>query len=204
MEKGQTNWGNAVKSYSRVGLVILTAVSILLVQSSAAIAASSGGSVFDNTRGGQAGILKRVVVSYLGLLAAYPDLRSSTHGEQERAIALTKMDMSISSMLFLFDPLNDLRSLKEFAALGSYYLGSHSAEIYGCLARRKGRALEPFLEQILHQSSTDCLDEFGEKANTKPGEVLICRTKEEENRGSRDLIEQINRGVGCSDQELLE
>lgn len=193
-----------MKTSGRVGIVLLAAACTAFLQYPA-VAAGSRSSVFTAVRGGEAGILKRVVVSYLGLLATYPELRSSTHAKREQENALRQMDMSISSMLFLFDSLNDPHSLRVFASLDSYYLGEHSAEIYNCLARRKGSVLKPFLRQIFSQSQPECVAKFGEAgAKPKAGQVAICLTKKEAAGRVGGLIEQINRGVGCTDQELLQ
>jgi hypothetical protein len=142
----------------------------------------------------QAQILKEVVVSYIGLLADDPALRSN--------LAYMQMDAKISALLFLFDSLSDPAALKVFASLNSYYIGEHSNEIYECLARRKGRALESYLQELVHQRSTECEERF--RSRSRFDRVAICLTRNESVQHAETLIEEIRSGSSCSNDELLQ
>ena len=202
---GQHALGVLMNTFSSIRLALLAVAATFCFPGATSVAEASTNSLLNRVVEGEAGILKQVVVSYLGLIAAYPDLRFTSHAQREETLAGTQMDAAVSSLLFLFDSLNDPESLRVFASLESYYLGEHSAEIYNCLARRKGHALEAVFRPMLSLSKPECIAEFGyQSAEPKPSQIAICLTKEEAEGRIKGLIHDIDLGVGCTDEELLE
>ena len=182
-----------------IGLVMLVALPGSFVEADTTLHATTRESSHRLiSEGRQAEILKGLAVSYLGLLVADHGLESS-HARQA-------MVASISEMLFFFDSLNNREALKIFATLDSYYLGELPDQIYDRLALRKGKALRPYLQEGVRAQTSDCIERFGAEAEagTKPNTFRVCLDRHEFVDRTRRLVNQINAGVGCSNEELLE
>ena len=72
----------------------------------------------------------------------------------------------VVSRLTLFDPLSSPEALGVLASLSGYYLSVRGEKVYDCLALRKGKELEPFLEQYLRNGNPECLRELGDRFAT--------------------------------------
>jgi hypothetical protein len=113
----------------------------------------------------------------------------------------------VTSQLSLFDGMNTPDSLGMLASLSGYYLGAPAEKLYECLALRKGKAIEPYLDQYLHNGNSQCLHDlgpdFGKPSASLDGRALCSDTQEVEER-LIDLIAKINMGRSCADSELAE
>ena len=143
---------------------------------------------------GEAKLLKRAIVSDLAIYAQDQRLQpNGAYGDQ------------IVSRLSRFDSMNSPEAFIVFASLSGYYLGTPAEKLYYCLALRKGRALEPYLEHYLHNASPECLSDLGQNF-TRPSAALdgyaVCRSPEQQTQRLRNLIVDIDSGEYCTDSHL--
>ena len=143
---------------------------------------------------GEAKLLKRAIVSDLAIYAQDQQLQpNGAYGDQ------------IVSRLSRFDSMNSPEAFIVFASLSGYYLGTPAEKLYYCLALRKGRALEPYLEHYLHNASPECLSDLGQNF-TRPSAALdgyaVCRSPEQQTQRLRNLIVDIDSGEYCTDSHL--
>jgi len=148
-------------------------------------------------RSAEAKLLKLAIVSDLAIYAQDQNPRSSTaYGDHMEFVV---------SRLSRFDSMNSPEALKVFASLSGYYLGAPAEKLYYCLALRKGKPLEPYLEQYLHNANAECLSDLGRNF-TKPSAALdgyaVCRSPEQQTERLRKLIVEIDSGESCSDSDL--
>jgi hypothetical protein len=108
-------------------------------------------------------LLKRAIVSDLAIFTEEKSVDTNT--------APTGHSKYVVSRLSLFDPLSSPEALNVFASLSGYYLGVRGEKLYDCLALRKGKILESFLEQYLRDGNHECLRELGQSF-TKPSNAL--------------------------------
>ena len=104
-----------------------------------------------------------------------------------------------------FDPLDSPEALGVFADLSGYYLGARAEKLYNCLSLRKGKALEPYMEQYLSNGNTECSQELGQSF-TKPSDALggyaLCPSGEQQKAHLANLIAEIDSAKKCSDSDL--
>jgi hypothetical protein len=142
-------------------------------------------------------LLKRAIVSDLALLiqerSARSDKASSDHSEYP------------VRQLLSFDQLSSPAALGVFAGLSGYYLGAPGEELYDCLSLRKGKALEPYLEQYLHNGNAECSQELGQSF-TRPSSALggyaLCPNGQQQKAHLITLIAQLDSARACSDTDL--
>jgi hypothetical protein len=142
-------------------------------------------------------LLKRAIVSSLALFVKEQTSRSDK--------AYTAVSENVVSRLSLFDPLGSSEALGVLASLSGYYLGARGEELYRCLVLRKGKALEPYLEQYLHNRNPECSQELG-ATFTKPSSALdgyaLCRSDQQQKAHLATLIAAIYSESACSDSEF--
>ena len=142
-------------------------------------------------------LLKRAIVSDLALFTQSRTVRSDK--------AYTDLSESVVHRLSLFDPLNSPEALQVFARLSGYYLGARGEELYDCLSLRKGKALEPYLEQYIHNGNAECSQELGQSF-TKPSAALsgyaLCPSDQQKKAHLAALIAEIDSTKKCSDSDL--
>lgn len=148
-------------------------------------------------RSAEAKLLKLAIVSDLAIYAQDQNPRSSTaYGDHMEYVV---------SRLSRFDSMNSPEALKVFASLSGYYLGAPAEKLYYCLALRKGKPLEPYLEHYLHNANAECLSDLGRNF-TKPSAALdgyaVCRSPEQQTERLRNLIVDIDSGEYCTDSDL--
>jgi len=102
---------------------------------------------------------------------------------------------AVLGLMLLFDSWNSDESLRVLASFSSYYLGEASGGLYDCLVLRKGKAIRPYLEQVLRSNSDECMAEFGARSR---GNCEDSRRKER----IRNLLSRIDSGERCSNEEL--
>jgi hypothetical protein len=142
-------------------------------------------------------LLKRTIVSNLALFT------QEHTGRSDKAYA----DLSeyMVHQLSLFDPLDSPEALGVFADLNGYYLSARGEELYDCLSLRKGKALEPYLEQYLRNGNAECPQELGQSF-TKPSDALggyaLCPSGQQQKAHLAALIAEIDSAKKCSDSEL--
>src|SRR5208337_4332452 len=135
-------------------------------------------------------LLKRAIVSDLAIFARDRNLQPRT-----------------TSQLSLFDAMNSPEALIAFASLSGYYLGASAEELYKCQALRKGKALEPYLEQYVHGGNPQCLNDLGPDFS-KPSPSLdghaLCFASDQVEKRVTDLIAEIDNGKSCADSDLAQ
>jgi hypothetical protein len=124
-------------------------------------------------------------------------------GRPEKAYA--KQSEDLVQRLSLFDRLDSPAALEELASLSGYYLGARGEEVFDCLALRKGKALEPYLEQSIHSGNAECSQKLG-PSFTKPSDVLggyaLCPTDQQQKAQLTTLIGEMDAAKTCSDNDL--
>jgi len=142
-------------------------------------------------------LLKRAIVSDLALFTQAHTVRSDK--------AYADLSEYVVRRLSLFDPLDSPAALQVFAGLSGYYLGARGEELYDCLTLRKGKALEPYLEQYLHNGNAECSQELGQSF-TKPSNALgryaLCPSGQRQQAHLAALIAEIDSAKKCSDSDL--
>ncbi len=142
-------------------------------------------------------LLKRAVVSDLAIFTQDQSLQRNTGYSDHMKY--------VTSRLSLFDGMNSPEALSAFASLSGYYLGAPGQKLYRCLALRKGRALEPYLEPYLRGGNPECVNELGQDF-TKPSESLegytLCSTSQQLEKRLTELIAEIETGKSCTDSDL--
>jgi hypothetical protein len=142
-------------------------------------------------------LLKRAIVSNLALFVKEQTSRSDK--------AYGALSENVARKLSLFDTLGSPEALGVLASLSGYYLGARGEELYRCLVLRKGKALEPYLEQYLHNGNPECSQELG-AAFTKPSSALNgyapCRSDQQQKAHFATLIAAIYSESACSDSEF--
>jgi hypothetical protein len=145
----------------------------------------------------RARLLKRAIVSDLAIFTEEQSVDTDT----------TPTDHSkyVVSRLSLFDPLSSPEALSVFASLSGYYLGARGEKLYDCLALRKGKVLESFLEQYLRNGSPECLRELGQSF-AKPSNALdgyaLCPSDQQQRDHLTRLIAEIDTAKSCPDSEF--
>jgi hypothetical protein len=141
-------------------------------------------------------LLKQAIVSDLAIFT------------QERVgsdMAPTDHSEYVVSRLALFDPMGSPEALGVLASLSGYYLGARGEKLYDCLALRKGKALEPLLEQYLHNGNPECLRELGQSF-AKPSNAwdgyALCLTDQQQRDHLTRLIAEIDTAKPCPDSEF--
>src|SRR5271166_383354 len=105
-------------------------------------------------RSAQARLLKLAIVSDLAIYAQDESSQfSATSGDHTGYVV---------SRLSRFDSMNSPGALEVFASLSGYYLGASAEKLYYCLALRKGKPLETYLDQYLHNANAECLADLGQ------------------------------------------
>ncbi len=144
-------------------------------------------------------LLKRAIVSDLAIFAQNQSLQRNTGYSDHMKYE--------TSRLSLFDSMNSSEALSAFASLSGYYLGASGEKLYRCLALRKGRALEPYLEPYLRGGNPECVNELGQDF-TKPSESLdgytLCSTSQQVEKRLTELIAEIEARKSCTDSDLAQ
>ena len=142
-------------------------------------------------------LLKRAIVANLALFVKEQTSRSDK--------AYAALSENVVRRLSLFDQLGSPEALGVLASLSGYYLGARGTELYRCLVLRKGKALEPYLEQYLHNRNPECSQELG-ATFTKPSSALdgyaLCRSDQQQKAHLATLIAAIYSESACSDSEF--
>lgn len=143
-------------------------------------------------------LLKRAIVANFALFVQEQTRRSDK--------AYAALSENVVRRLSLFDPLGTPEALGVLASLNGYYLGAPGEELYRCLALRKGKALEPYLEQYLHIGNPECSQELG-PTFTKPSSALdgyaLCPSDQQQKAHLATLIAAIYSASPCSDSEFV-
>ncbi len=112
----------------------------------------------------------------------------------------------VTGRLSRFDSMNSPGALKVFASLSGYYLGAPAEKLYYCLALRKGKPLESYLEDYLHSPNGECPNDLGQSF-TEPSAALdgyaVCRSPERQTERIQGLIADIDSGRSCTNSELI-
>jgi hypothetical protein len=141
--------------------------------------------------------LKRTIVSNLTLFTQEHTVRSDK--------AYADLSEYVVRQLSLFDPLDSPEALGVFAGLNGYYLSARGEALYDCLSLRKGKALEPYLEQYLSNGNAECSQELGQSF-TKPSDALdgcaLCPSGRQQKAHLTALIAEIDSAKKCSDSDL--
>jgi hypothetical protein len=136
-------------------------------------------------------LLKRAIVSDLALLIQEQGARS----DKEYPV----------HQLLSFDQLSSPEALGVFASLSGYYLGARGEELYDCLSLRKGKGLEPYLEQYLHNGNAECSQQLGQTFTT-PSSALggypLCPDGRQQKAHLTTLIAELDSARTCSDSDL--
>jgi hypothetical protein len=142
-------------------------------------------------------MLKRTIVSNLALFAQEHTVRSDK--------AYADLSEYVVHQLSLFDPLDSPEALGVFAGLNGYYLSARGEALYDCLSLRKGKALEPYMEQYLGNGNAECSQELGQNF-TKPSDALggyaLCPSGQQQKAHLVTLLAEIDSAKKCSDSEL--
>ncbi|MBV8453248.1 MAG: hypothetical protein JOZ29_13395 [Deltaproteobacteria bacterium] len=142
-------------------------------------------------------LLKRTIVSSLAPFTQEHTVRSDK--------AYADLSEYVVRQLSSFDPLDSPEALGVFADLSGYYLGARAEKLYNCLSLRKGKALEPYMEQYLSNGNTECSQELGQSF-TKPSDALggyaLCPSGEQQKAHLANLIAEIDSAKKCSDSDL--
>jgi hypothetical protein len=142
-------------------------------------------------------LLKRAIVSDLAIFTEEQSIDTN--------IAPTDHSKYVVSRLSLFDPLSSPEALSVFASLSGYYLGARGEKLYDCLALRKGKVLESFLEQYLRNGNPECLRELGQSF-AKPSNALdgyaLCPSDQQQRDHLTRLIAEIDAAKSCPDSEF--
>ncbi|HTY56507.1 MAG TPA: hypothetical protein VMB26_14965, partial [Candidatus Binataceae bacterium] len=142
-------------------------------------------------------LLKRAIVSNLALFV----LQQNSYSEK----AYADHSAYVTSRLSHFDSLTSPEALAVFASLSGYNLGARAQQLYECLSLRKGKALEPYFEQYLHNGSNECVHELG-ASMTQPNAALgnhpLCPSDEQQKIRLTTLLSAIESAKTCSDSEL--
>jgi hypothetical protein len=142
-------------------------------------------------------VLKRAIVSNLALFVTEQTSRSDK--------AYAALSENLVRKLSLFDSLGSPEALGVLASLSGYYLGARGEELFRCLVLRKGKALEPYLEQYLHNGNPDCSQQLG-ATFTKPSSALdgyaLCPSDQWQKAQLTTLIAAIYSESACSDSEF--
>jgi hypothetical protein len=145
----------------------------------------------------KARLLKRAIVSDLALFVTEEsDRPDKAYAEQWKHLV---------RQLSSFDPLDSPAALEVFAGLSAYYVGARGEELYDCLSLRKGKALEPYLEQYIHNGNAECAQGLGQSF-TKPSNALggyaLCPSDQQQIAHLTTLIAEIDSAKTCSDSSL--
>jgi hypothetical protein len=142
-------------------------------------------------------LLKRAIVSDLALLV------QEQSGRSDKAYA--DHWQQLVGQLSSFDQLSSPGALEVFASLSAYYLGTRGEELYDCLSLRKGKVLEPYLEQYIHNGNVECSQQLGQSF-TKPSDALggyaLCPSGQVQKVHFTTLIAGLDSGKLCSDNDL--
>jgi hypothetical protein len=142
-------------------------------------------------------LLKRAIISDLSLYVMEQGVRSNE--------AFAEHSEYLLGRLSLFDSLNSPRALEVFAGLSGYYLGARGEGLFDCLALRKGKSLEPYLEQHMRNGSAECSQQLGPDF-TVPTDALgghaLCPNGEQQRSHLTALIAEIGSGKPCSNSDL--
>jgi hypothetical protein len=142
-------------------------------------------------------VLKRAIVSNLGLFVTEQTSRSDK--------AYAALSENLVRKLALFDQLGSPEALGVLASLSGYYLGARGEELYRCLVLRRGKALEPYLVQYLHNGNPECSQQLG-PIFTKPSSALdgyaLCPSDQQQKAHLTTLIAAIYSESRCSDSEF--
>jgi hypothetical protein len=148
-------------------------------------------------QGSTARLLKRTIVSDL---AVFVEQQGGNPGK-----AYADHAGYLVHQLSLFDPLGSPAALEVFAGLSGYYLGARAQQLYDCLSLRKGKILEPYLQQYIHNGNGQCTQELGQsftKPRRVPGGYALCPSGQQQTAHLRALIAEIDSGKLCSNSEL--
>jgi hypothetical protein len=141
-------------------------------------------------------LLKQAIVSDLAVYVGQPNLSAPADASQVAYIV---------GRLSLFDRMDTPDTLEVLASLSGYYLGAPAERLYDCLSLRKGKALEPHLEQFLRSGNPECMRQFG-AAFEKPSPALdghaFCPNDQELTGHLNQLIGEIDAAKPCSDRDL--
>jgi len=142
-------------------------------------------------------LLKRAIVSDLALYIQKQSVRSDKAYADHSAYLVRRLS--------LLDSLGSPEALAMFASLSGYYLGTRGEELYDCLALRKGKALEPYLEEYVRNGNAECSQELGQ-GFTKPSYALrgyaLCPSGQQQKAHLTTLIAEIDSSKSCSDSKL--
>lgn len=142
-------------------------------------------------------LLKRAIVSDLAIFTEEQSIDTN--------IAPTDHSKYVVSRLSLFDPLSSPEALSVFASLSGYYLGAGAEKLYDCLALRKGKTLQSFLEPYLRDGNPECLRELGQSF-AKPSNALdgyaLCPSDQQQRDHLTRLIAEIDTAKSCPDREF--
>src|SRR5580704_14408181 len=150
-----------------------------------------------NDHSAEARLLKLAIVSDLAIYAQDQNPPSGTTAGHQAEYVVSRLSR--------FDSMDSPETLKVFASLSGYYLGAPAEKLYYCLALRKGKPLEPYLDQYLHNPDVECLTDLGQNF-AKPSAALdgyaVCRSPEQQTERLRKLLADIDSGESCSDREM--
>lgn len=142
-------------------------------------------------------LLKRAIVSDLAIFIEEHSVDTNT--------APTDHSKYVVSRLALFEPLSAPEALSVFVSLSGYYLGARGEKLYDCLALRKGKALQSFLEQYLRDGNPECLRELGQsfaKPSNALDEYALCPSDQQQRDHLTRLIAEIDTAKPCPDSEF--
>jgi hypothetical protein len=141
-------------------------------------------------------LLKRAIISDLVLL-----VQEQNGGRPHKAERSEYLIRQLSG----FDRLSSPGALEVFAGLSGYYLGARGEDLYDCLSLRKGKALEPYLEQYVHSDDAECSQKL-RQSFTKPNDALggyaLCPSGQQQKAHLTALIAKIDSAKPCSDSDL--
>jgi hypothetical protein len=199
---------NTLRLWTAVAVILLAGNSVVLarswsyhyhpvVEGPTAIATPTPIAPAAVERSAEAKLLKLAIVSDL---AIYVQEQTPAAGA-----AYHEHMKYVTGRLSRFDTMNSPGALKVFASLNGYYLGAPAEKLYYCLALRKGKPLESYLEEYLHSPSAECLNDLGQSF-TKPSAALdgyaVCRSPEQQTERMQSLIADIHSGRSCTNSEL--
>ncbi len=138
-------------------------------------------------------------------LAIVTDLAIYAQDQNPRPGAYDDHMAYVVSRLSRFDSMSSPDAFKVFASLSDYYLGAPGEKLYSCLALRKGKPLQPYLEEYFHGANAECQNDLGQSF-TKPSAALdgyaICRSPSQQRERLRGLIADIDIGASCGDSDF--
>ncbi len=139
-------------------------------------------------------------------LAIVTDLAIYVQDQNQRPGAYDDHMAYVVSRLSRFDSMTSPDALKVFASLSGYYLGAPGEKLYSCLALRKGKPLQPYLEAYFRVANAECRNDLGQSF-TKPSAALggnaICPAPSQQRERLRGLIADIEIGATCSDADFI-